>query len=58
MLPTAYNCELLPGDERFDNGVDEKPDTRSSLKKRTMAKIREGKDFMLALLSLIFIVYC
>lgn len=48
----AYNCELLPGDERLDNGVEEKPETiKPSLKKkRTMANnISEGKDFMLAL---------
>ena len=44
----AYNCELLPGDERLDNGDEEKPDTRPSLKKRTMANNSEGKDFMLA----------
>ena len=53
----AYNCELLPGDERLDNGVEEKPDTiKPSLKKkRTMANnISEGsKDFMLAFVCLV-----
>ena len=58
----AYNCELLPGDERLDNGVEEKPDTiKPSLKKkRTMANnINEGsKDFMLAFVFIIVVVGC
>lgn len=58
----AYNCELLPGDERLDNGVGEKPDTiKPSLKKkRTMANnINEGsKDFMLAFVFIIVVVGC
>ena len=53
-----YNCELLPGNERLDNGVEEKPETiNPSLKKRTVANnINEGsKDFMLAF---VFIIVC
>ena len=57
----AYNCELLPGDERLDNGVEEKPETiNPSLKKRTVANnINEGsKDFMLAFVFIIVVVGC
>ena len=43
-----YNCELLPGDERLDNGDEEKQDTRPSLKERTVANnSSKGKDFIM-----------